>query len=531
MEVLEKNKENDLESIIEELNSSIFNGEITDIVEVTYAYTQLDDGTFFNTTLFSDLKLACLYEWANKDYFKKEAFLEDLWFEIIQNLNKKITTIKTFLDKIEELKDLNEESYIKKELLIWSLKYVKNTLKMALVWLPFELEKAWLKSNLSKKETLKRISKIEKYERQNFWPKIIDSPEEITLAYEYLRSIYEDNKNNLTKEEQKEYKTKFLERVRGCLPKNYKYKYNKKSKASDSFDNSILQRKIHRIKYISILKNVFDILCLDFDVVEDERSSIYDGPTALHIPLAKRYDELTIGRVIELIWHEIESHSTNLRTNEKLIWNFRWAWNLSKEEGLAIITENLLNWVKLQDIGIPQHFPKVMMSELLSWKDLKRFLKLHNKIEPDIWYKGRLLRLKRNYPLNYKWWQHKDASYGRGVLEVRKFITDGNDVRDLYLWKTSIEDIPKAKRLMELKWLSYNDLNLPLFIWELVLFIYESEDFNLRSRRKKCVDHDSFMKYLKEKYSFIDFDTIEVPVANMFTKRKIIQIMETFRDM
>jgi hypothetical protein len=39
------------------------------------------------------------------------------------------------------------------------------------------------------------------------------------------------------------------------------------------------------------------------------------------------------------------------------------------------------------------------------------------------------------------------------------------------------------------------------------------------------------MAYLREKYDFIDFDKIEIPVAHLFAKRKIIKIMETFRDM
>lgn len=528
--------ESDLNSLIAEANKFIFNGELTDIIEVTYAYKKLDDNTFLNTTLFSN------FLWVNMQEIlfiflespsEKITLLKKLWVQVYKKLEEKISTIDRYILWLNALKNLKEADIIKRDLMIWSLKYAKNTLEMALVWLPFELEKAWLQNELWIEQKLDRVQKIESLELENFWWKISENPEELVLAYEYLVTKFEENKSKLNKRQQEEYVFTYLAEIEKLLPEDYDTTTFKPKNlnTTNKPKTNVLEKKIHRSKYIPILKSIFEMLNLDFDVVVDERSSIYDWPSALHIPVSEKYDYLSVKRIIELIGHEIESHSTNLRTNEKIIWKFRSAWNLTKEEWLAMVVEKLLLGQNLDDIWVPQHFPKVLMAELFSWKPLQRFLELNNMLEPDVWNEWRLLRLKRNYPMDCRWWQHKDSTYGRGVLEVIKYIKEWNDVRDLYLWKVSISDIPKVKRLMELKWLTYDDLNLPLFIWELVLFIFEREDNNINSRRKQWLNQEEFMDYLKIKYPFIDFSKIEISVSTFFIKRRIFDIQNAIRNL
>lgn len=525
--------ESDLNSLINEANKFIFNGELTDIIEVTYAYKKLDNNTYFNATLFSNLVWINLQEILflfSESPNKKIPFLKKVWIQTYGKLEEKIWIIDKYLSWLNVLKNLNESDTIRQELMLWSLHYARNTLEMALVWLPFELEKAWLQNNLLDNDVQAKVTRLETLELENFWWNIIENEAETVLAYEYLRDKFEEKKYELTPSEQWEYNKLYLSEIEKYLPASYTYKYTKKNLDRSNKPKSDLNKKIHRSQYMPILKSVFEMLNLDFDVIVDERSSIYDWPTALHIPVSQKYDYLTVKRIIELIWHEIESHSTNLKTNEKIIWKFRSAWNLTKEEWLAMVVEGLLLGKTLNDIWISQHFPKVLMAELFSWEHLQRFLDLNNKLEPDIWHEWRHLRLKRNYPMNYKWWQHKDSTYGRGILEVIKYLQEGNDIRDLYLGKVSIKDIPKVKRLMELKWFTYDDINLPLFIWELVLFIFEREDNNVNSRRKKGLSQSKFMDHLRNKYPFIDFSKIEIPVASFFIKRKIFDIQSTIRD-
>jgi hypothetical protein len=140
------------------------------------------------------------------------------------------------------------------------------------------------------------------------------------LIYEFLKTKYEINKSKLSDDEQNEYEKKYLSKIDELLPSEYNFNLvDNQNNESSYINNSVFDTKISREKYIKILKTVFDILELDFDIIEDDRTSIYDGPTALHIPLNNDYDFLTIKRIIELIGHEIESHSVNLRNNEKIL--------------------------------------------------------------------------------------------------------------------------------------------------------------------------------------------------------------------
>ena len=43
----------DFKIFIDEVNASLFNGEITEIIEVTYTYKKIGVDLYYNTTLFS----------------------------------------------------------------------------------------------------------------------------------------------------------------------------------------------------------------------------------------------------------------------------------------------------------------------------------------------------------------------------------------------------------------------------------------------------------------------------------------------
>ena len=291
--------------------------------------------------------------------------------------------------------------------------------------------------------------------------------------------------------------------------------------SNNKFDK-ILQTKVPREKYISILAQAFSLLGLGIDIVQDERSSIYDWEWTLYIPLDKKYNNLTVKRIRELIAHEIESHYVNMDINDELLWKFRGFGNLEKEEGLAMVMESLLNWEKLEDIWIPQHFPKVLSAELFSWARLERFLQLDNIVSPDVWHAWRHLRLNRNYPLNYVWGQHKDATYGRWVLKTVKFLQDWKDIRELYLWKISFDDIPKAKRLLELTGKTIDDIDLPLFIGELITYLLwiEYNEVNI----------SDFFDSLKEKYPFIDFSQMKISLTQKDIETKVMDLVWDLDD-
>ncbi len=533
MKLVEKNNQiNNLDLLIEDINKNIYNWELTEIFEVTYSYKKHWENNF-NITLFSDF----LWEKIEEINLNNKEVLLNLGKKTNYKVLEKQELIKKYIKEINNVEKKWEEEKIISELLIWSLNYALKILEITKLWLVFELEKAWINNNLDLEKKQEIIEKIKLLEKDIFDWEIKNNPREVILAYEFLRDRYEKNKDKLEDIEQKEY-LNFLHKAEEYLPEDYSYFPKiKEEKIEKNVNKEFLSKKIPREKYVQILQDVFDLLKLDIDVKIEERWSIYDWEYHLWIPKNEKYNFLTIKRILELISHEIEAHTVNLRNNQKLIWYFRSAANLEKEEWLAIVMENLLNWKKLEEIWVPQHFPKVFMWEILTWTELKRFLDLNNKIHPDTGHAGRFLRLKRNYDLSLPWVQHKDTSYWRWALKIvnllqkiKSWEEKNIEVRDLFLAKVWFKDILKAKKLMQLRWLEYNDLTMPLFIWELVKYLFKIEENNKNSRVKKEISQEDFIKKLKKKYDFINFDEIEIPVVSFFEKKKIYNILKTIKS-
>jgi hypothetical protein len=172
--------------------------------------------------------------------------------------------------------------------------------------------------------------------------------------------------------------------------------------------------------------------------------------------------------------------------------------------------EEFLKWSRLEDITITHHFVKVFASEIFDIHDLERFLELYSKLRSEPYNYWRILRQKRNYPLAYKWWQHKDASYGRGIQHVLDFLQNGWDMRELYLWKIAISDIPKVKKLLALNGSDISDLQIPIFLWELFLYAF--------AHKNKDITCEAFLDYLKCKYHFINFNSLDLLIVKEFVK-------------
>ena len=530
---LEISNELNLSSLVENINADIYNWELTEIFEVTYSYDK-----WFNITLFKEFlwdEYEDIFNWKQSvDLKDKGIILKEIYKKTEKKLKQKEELVLWYIEKVKNLNTNNREDKIKKELLMWALGYWLKIIKLTLEWLVFEIEKAWLDINLSKEEKQNRINNIKKFEKEVFWWEIKDNSEEVVLAYEFLKDKYEEKKAKFSLEQQEEYE-RYLKESEKYLPEDYEYQQKEKKKNLLE-ENNFLNKKISRDSYVKILQRVFELLELDIEVKIENRASIYDWEYHLWIPSSEKYEYLTIRRILELISHEIEAHTVNLKNNQELIWYFRSAANLEKEEGLAIVMENLLNWKKIDEIWVPQHFPKVFMWEILSWNELKRFLELDNEINSDTWHAWRFFRLKRNYDLELPWVQHKDTSYWRWALKMVKLLKDIQDwksdldVRDLFLWKVGFKDLEKARELMQLRWLEYNDLHMPLFVWELVKYLFEVEDNNFNSRRRKNPNQKDFLDYLKDKYPFVDFDNIEIKTVSFIEKMKIWRILKEIKS-
>ncbi len=502
-----KIKKSDFEKILQSINDEIFNGQLTDIIEVTYAYKKMSCGNYWNETLF----------WYFAGFrFDYSHDLEQVSKITSQKLKKKIAAIDKFLKKLQKITYKSKQESIKSKILIWSLKYSRNCLEIALLWLPFELSKAWFDHGYTQKEAQTIVKQIEKLEKKNFWWKISHNQDELVLAYNYILKVFKDWKWLLNSDEQKEFKNTYIKAIKNLLDPTkelYRVKYYATNKLSKEAEEK-LAANVTRWNYTKIFKTVLnDILWLDFEVVHEERSSIYDGPWFLSFPSSKTYDSMTLRRVIELIGHEIEVHCFNYRMNQRLLWNFRWAWNLEKEEGFAMTVEEFLKWKKLEDITVTRHFVIVLASEVFELEELKWFMRLYSKMTWKKYMFQHILRQKRNYPLECKWGQHKDVTYGRWIQKVLDFLKNGWDMRELYLWKISLDDIPKAKKLLKYSGRHMSDLNIPIFFGELILYLA------ITPPEKSNCDH--FLKMLKKKYHFINFDKLDLLIVKEFVKVKV----------
>lgn len=555
-----KNKNND---ILEIYISEIFDEktwearEIWQIAEVTYSYEfdksldnneinyeQLENAVFFNTTLFTSIWGIKYEEWINKDEKNRLYELNKAWIEIKDVLTSKILLIEKVILELnsntkEEFpnnqKDINEKEIfkLKKEIFIWSLESNKLLLKQALVWLPFELEKAWLKHNLSEQEINDKINELDRYDELLFSWKI-DKKEnhiEIISCYQYLRTKYENSNEKTDK------LIIYLEKIEKLLPEWYIYeKYNEPDKVTVKEINT----KNNIKEYVKTFNQYLSWTNIDYKAeIDSSVWSITDTPTSLKIPKTSKTKELDLEMIIRLIAHEFTSHTKNLINWKILLWNFRWARNIEKEEWLAMISESLflywknfykqdLNWkffIDKDKINVSDYHPKTLLAEILNWKELLDFLVKYEKIEWDNTTPlRRFLRLKRLRPLDKPWCQHKDTTYIRWQFEVADYINAQNNPENLYLWKVWLKDIDKLVKIKELLEENWEKLELvkPTLTYEYIYFKL------LQKYKPKIYRKIKYKDYLSKKYPMFNFELTEhISYSINNSKTNIILILNT----
>ena len=156
------------------------------------------------------------------------------------------------------------------------------------------------------------------------------------------------------------------------------------------------------------------------------------------------------------------------------------------------------------------------MWEILSWEEYKEFLELHAKLKQTKNASWMFLRRKRNYPIDYKWVQHKDTSYNRWQHKIVDFIKKWGNIKDLYVWKVSFDDIEKTKKIIDAENIK---LMYPLLIWELLQYVILWNELR----------ENDFCDYIEAKYPFLNIrqeivnKTIERLTFSM--KRKVVEIL------
>jgi len=466
--------------IISKINSIILDNNLEKIIEMTYSYKDLWENRFFNITLFSD------FWWFNVSDSSKFDFIK-------LSLEEKLENIISDLDfLILELK--NDALSTRWQILYKSLVYIKKILSIVKLGLIFELEKLWIKNNLTQEEKIDIVNKIEKIEEDNFWLKIKNTLSEIKLIHHYLFSLFVDKRNFIDPEEQIFF-LNYINKINNFLEKQ-DLVLTKIKKKKNKFN--FWWEEIDRDDYIKLFNYILEnIYWLEQRAIITDASSIYDWDVYLEIPNKQTHEKLTYKRVLELIVHEIESHYINSYNNKIMLWKFRWARNLEKEEWLAKVMEAFLVWDTIETMEfIPTYMAKILYSEISSGDDFYKFLEIYNKMhtlrrKPTNEY----LRQKRNYSTILKWWQHKDISYWRWMIKTREYLKKWGDFSLLFMWKVWFEDLEKLDSM----YLDNMDkLIFPIFIWDIIQLHLQFKE----TGSKYNFDIWRATEYLENKYNF-----------------------------
>ena len=504
-------KENIIQ-ITNKINKIILENNLEKIIEMTYSYEKISDKFYYNTTLFTSYVDISLDLNNNINYLLIKHKVEE-------KLNNNISDILELITKLKD--DALDEKW---RILYKSLIYIKKILKVALLWLEFELEKAGYISDLTILEKQKKVEEIEEIEELNFWLKVKNNLSEIKLIHDFLFSLFVDTKSKISASEQLFFLS-YINKLNIFLDKkDLEAKIIKKQKSKFKFWNYDISRENYIKIFNFILENIYE---LPQKAIITNASSIYDWEKFLEVPNKDTHKNLTYKRVLELIVHEIDSHYINWYNNKILLWEFRWARNLEKEEWLAKVMESFLNWDDENSaIFVPTYMAKILYSELYSWDDFYKFIDIYNKMhtlrrKPT----NEFLRQKRNYSLELKWGQHKDISYWRWMLKTLDYLKGWWDFANLFLWKVWFEDLLKIEKIS----LEYGSRILfPIFIWDIISSFLESKEkwieFNL--------DAKIISKYLENKYNlkWIEKFNLEKNISQKLVEiKKLLEFIDDLK--
>ena len=500
-----------LSKIIDLTDEYVFNGDLEKIIEVTYSYRETEDWYLINETLFEEF-LWIEYGWHD---------IDTLWRKCKYKLWVQLILIDDIIKKVYKIKMTSRSKKLRRDIFIEALEYVKTILSIALEWIDFELEKAWRPHKFTKTKTNRKIKTIERLEKQAFWPKVIENTEEFSRCYNFISSNHNLKKERLEKKDIKSM-NKYLKTIKASTKSEIIETLDIKKK---KWKWKFLKQEISRSEY----RKIFDTVCEFYGLPQRTKLtsawSIYDGDKFLEIPRNPTYAYFTLERILKLLTHEIESHYINAYNWKLLLWNFRGAKNLPKEEWLAMFMEKIFVWHNYDDIdNIVEYFFAVMAGEVLEWKDFKDFMRImwkEYKCKRN--HSSSFIRAKRNYPFGYPWVQHKDVVYFRWLTDIINYLKSGWEFRKLFLWKVGFHDLEHLSDIYE-RYEEKSDIVFPIFISDLIYYYL----FEIQKDAIFVFNSQKYYLYLKKKYWFLDLDAFKI-IEQIDTKwKKVEKILNIF---
>lgn len=511
------------------------------IAEVTYSYNSDFENRNINTTLFCSLwwlDLSKFWNYVLRTQDQKILEAKDI---LKEKINKKSKSIQRYIKKLENiLKDetisIKREEKYKIDIIINALIEKKDLLLYCLNWIPYELQKAGI--NLTQIEENREIidKKQKVLDKKLFWWDIKENTEEVILCYKHLVNNFNDK--IFSAEEKDRYKY-FLSKIEEYLPEWYQFVKGKKLVNYTEKYNKI---KVSDTDYLLWFNLSIEAQWWLFHTVEKNKNakSISDWPMWIQFPTTDKFKYINLDRFLILNSHEIEVHNITEHNNSQILWNIRWVWSTQKDEWLAILMENFLQYgnqllkidnetwkqiINLDILPIKVAFTYILMWELLTNKELEEFLKLNEKNEKDtIELKSRFDRLKRSNLSDFMT-QKKDTTYIRWLFKAANIINENIlsewkkwlTVKDLFLWKIWFNETKKFKYIKEQKQKEVKNLNIlhPIFISDAIMYSTE-----LRKKKQK-IEMYWFLNYLKEKYPLFDFEKESIDILTIKTKKQV----------
>ena len=568
---------NPLDSLIEEINSTIFSkeewvdNEFYKIPEMTYSYEKLWKNNEFilNKTLFSNIGWLNVSEFNISNLKWKKLLISNSWGIVEKKILDKIYKIEEYLKLFNWVDSWGDEVLkARKEIIEWGLKENITFLNIALEWLDFEKEKAILglhfdwenneKSDfyISSEKREEKLRKIDKLNTQIFWEKLSNNKENIETSLDYLFEKFQNYKekresnkiedNRLLLEEEEERYNYYINKLQ-WLSLGYNPKIREKPK-------SVLNPDLKNVEIdITTIKDILNHWLVAHDkytwnmwhraYFDKNITGFTDTTKWLWIPDNEKLKFKSAFDVNRLQWHENEQHSISQVSHEELVWNIRWAQNLEVVEWSAMLWEELYqywenmykDWVDLKIIDLEkistvQSFPKTIMEEILTDKEFLDFLELQNKIEPDKMPPlDRYLRFKRTG------FQRKDITYTTWKIKVAKYYNKiitweiEWDFSDLYLWKIWFKDIENLK-ILKHNLIKSNDeledskkIKLPenLFFAEVTNFWIEQK-LNWNK-----ITWEWFYTYLQKKYPSLNVTQKKIDSITFWFKKQLLGVIDT----
>ena len=466
-----------MEKIVKELKTFFQRPGVQDIFELTYAYT-IEGQHFFNRSLFASY-VSC----------STQTSPEELLTKTRKYLRADQSRLVHLQEQIGACQDRRAPIFHK------MLTYTQKIRSLVRWAVPFEIQKRYPdRPDLSNSDHLLSLHEVQQLDYELFGHPIINDTWEVSRSDCYLSHALATYGDVLSPEEYACFQHVLTEIE--TLPA-YNASLCKLALPVSLLDDDRFTCPVSREFYLQLFTLIFSFYGLQVPVVVDERSSIYDGHDALYFPSSEEYDSLPLGKVLELIAHEVEVHYIVLSNTDKVLYGIKGGRSLAREEGLAILHEYMLNGYALEDFDIRPNVPTLLVGELLDGTSYHEFFcvyhKLHGFIPRGVEY---LLRRKRNYPFAQPGLLHKDVMYSRGMYHLRGRLLEYGAYEDLFLAKVDMEDMLCVAEHVHQEQLSV--LFPKLLAMRLVWYILTGK-----------TDTSGRIKKMKKKYRFISDVVLE----------------------